>query len=296
MSYKNSKKTFADCLKQALTLEIPDYHLPSSPPSTPKSPSASSSKSSSYYSGRLFDFKFEDVENDTHSEIFKRVFNDSQDPLKSIQNSEYRFLITPPSNTDIITDCVWVPTSKHVAQILGKKGCKIRALRETTNTIIRSPLPKEEPVFVIKGKKDGVSAAVKAIKSGSEFYTALDAKKDEYFSSDAATYKGESVVVKLTIPEPYVGLVVGIKGCTIKEIEKATNTYIKSPNFDSQSIFTITGAPRYCEKAMNFISRYLDLRGVGPGIVIESFSDLECFPGWTPWHYSFVWVHTNPAN
>lgn len=287
MSNNDCKKTFADYLKQALKLEIDENPLPSCP---------STSKSSSYYPCRLLDLKWEDVEHNPSSKIFKKVFNDSQDPSNSIENSEYRFLAAPPLNTDIITECIKVPTSKHVAQILGKKGCKIRALRESTKTYIRSPLPKEEPVFVVKGKKEGVLAAVKAIKSASEFFTSLETPKEEPYNGDTGTYQGESIVVKLTIPEPYVGLVVGIKGCTIKEIEKATNTYIKSPNFESKPVFTITGAPEYCEKAMNFISRYLDLRGVGPGIVIESFSDVECLPHRIPWHYSFVWVHTNPGN
>lgn len=45
--------------------------------------------------------------------------------------------------SDLVTEHVPVPNAKHVAQILGKKGSKIRALRETTNTYIRSPLPRE---------------------------------------------------------------------------------------------------------------------------------------------------------
>lgn len=300
MTNEDYQKTLSEYLKRVLKLEIEDDpdHLSAS----------SSSKSPSYYPSRLLDLKFKVDEhaNGPDLDIFKKVFGSkdpspSQSTKDSIINSEYRFLAAPPLNASVITDCVAVPTSKHVAQILGKKGCKIRALRETTKTFIRSPLPNEEPVFIVKGKKDGVATAVEAIKSASKFFTSLDNEKEHACSCDTRTNRGESIVVKLKIPEPYVGLVVGIKGCTIKEIEKATNTYIKSPTLDLEPVFTITGAPEYCEKAMNFISRYMDLRGVGPGIFVENFSNLEVFPGklsssWNSCAYSFTWVHINPAN
>lgn len=294
MENQGYNRSLTEYLRQALKLESQDDQL-----------LLSSHNSPSYYPSRLLDLKWDGgKENVSNLNIIKKVFGDppptSQPCNDSILNSEYGFLAAPPLNTHFITECVTVPTSKHVAQILGKKGSKIRELRDATKTYIRSPLPNEEPVFVIKGKKAGVDEAVKAIKVAAQFFSTLDKDKEKSYNSDFVSYRGESIVVKFFIPESFVGLVVGIKGSTIKEIEKATNTYIKSPNFGSSSIFTITGAPDNCEKAMHFISRYLEYRGVGPGLVIENFSDLERSAGYiSPENsclYSFSWVHINPTN
>lgn len=47
------------------------------------------------------------------------------------------------------TECVPVPSSEHVAEIVGRQGCKIKALRAKTNTFIKTPIRGEEPIFVI---------------------------------------------------------------------------------------------------------------------------------------------------
>lgn len=110
---------------------------------------------------------------------------------------------------------------------------------------------------------------MKAINSASNFFTSIENDKEKSHIEAITSSNGQVIVVKFSIPEDYVGLVVGVKGGTIKEIEKQTKVYIQSPTMDSESesTFTITGSPENCEKAMNFISRYLALRGVGPGTV-----------------------------
>ncbi|GIY18148.1 RNA-binding protein MEX3D [Caerostris extrusa] len=55
-----------------------------------------------------------------------------------------------------------VPSSEHVAEIVGRQGCKIKALRAKTNTYIKTPVRGEEPVFVVTGRKEDVSAAKRA--------------------------------------------------------------------------------------------------------------------------------------
>lgn len=201
---------------------------------------------------------------------------------------ESRFFATSSSN--MVTQYVSVPTSKHVAQILGKKGSKIRALRETTSTYIRSPLPREESVFIVKGKNEDVLEAVKAIKSASDFFTYLEQEKEMCRNTAITSCEGHVITVKLSIPERFVGLVVGVKGGTIKEIEKQTKAYIQSPTKHSDPVFTIIGSTENCEKAMNLISRYLALRGVGPGIIEDSdnFSASGC-------DYFFTWLHVAQA-
>lgn len=295
------------CFKSGLNLEIPSdlETFSSSPP---------------YYTPScLLDMNWNDGDDDYFMlDMFKKVFNcasqssSSMDLLQtstplpqsdSSSSSDYRFFdsTAPALNANMITECVSVPSSKHVAQILGKKGSKIRALRETTKTYIRSPLPKEEPVFVVKGRREDVNEAVKAIKSASDFFTSLDFQKEESLSTAISSSRGQAIIVKFSIPEMYVGLVVGVKGCTIKEIEKQTKTYIQSPTMDSEPIFTITGSPKDCEKAMNFVSRYLALRGVGPGTIesrdhLETSGESASSLSSSGCDYVFAWVHIDPPH
>lgn len=291
--------------KSRLNMDVPSdlTTFPSSPPF--------------YKPSCLLDMNWNDGDDDVFIlNMFRKVFNctnpedqsrSSDHPLSSTplkESNDNRFFdpTSPAFNSNLVTECVTVPSSKHVAQILGKKGSKIRALRETTKTYIRSPMPKEEPVFIIKGKKEDVAEAVKAIRSASEFFTSLEFQKEISYTTAMSSSRGEAIVVKLTIPEVYVGLVVGVKGVTIKEIEKQTKTYIQSPTMDSEPVFTITGAPNDCEKAMSFISRYLTLRGVGPGTV-EYVNSLEVSQGSgasslsnSACDYNFAWTLTTDTS
>lgn len=305
--------------KKALNLEIP---IPSDLSLSPASKMSSMMTSFQdysppteevYYHPRaLLDMNWNDGDDDLFMlSIFKKVFA-CQDRLQSVDqlaktstplgskndtiNWESDNRLFAPSNTTsfMVTEYVSVPTCKHVAQILGKKGSKIRALRETTNTYIRSPLPREESVFIVKGKMEDVFEAVKAIKSASDFFTSLENEKELSHNVAITSSQGQDIiVVKFSIPECYVGLVVGVKGVTIKEIEKQTKAYIQSPTMDAEPIFTITGSPENCEKAMNLISRYLVLRGVGPGTV-ECIEDPDSSRASTSstlgCNYFFTWI------
>ncbi len=62
-----------------------------------------------------------------------------------------------------MTECVPVPSSEHVAEIVGRQGCKIKALRAKTNTYIKTPVRGDEPVFIITGRKEDVQIAKKEI-------------------------------------------------------------------------------------------------------------------------------------
>lgn len=69
------------------------------------------------------------------------------------------------------TECVPVPSSEHVAEIVGRQGCKIKGLRAKTNTYIKTPVRGEEPVFVVTGRKEDVNAAKNEILSAAEHFT-----------------------------------------------------------------------------------------------------------------------------
>ena len=89
------------------------------------------------------------------------------------ETSLANFDIKRPSsgNTTNITDRVTVPTSEHVAEIVGRQGCKIKALRNKMNTYIKTPGRGESPLFVITGQKNDVEFAVAEIKNASAHFT-----------------------------------------------------------------------------------------------------------------------------
>ena len=74
-----------------------------------------------------------------------------------------------------MTECVPVPSSEHVAEIVGRQGCKIKALRAKTNTYIKTPVRGDEPVFIITGRKEDVQIAKKEILSAAEHFSQIRA-------------------------------------------------------------------------------------------------------------------------
>ena len=71
--------------------------------------------------------------------------------------------ITSDRRQKIYCETVSVANSGHVAQIVGKNGCKIKHLRAKYGTYIHTPAANEEPVFIIRGPKDKVMAVKQEI-------------------------------------------------------------------------------------------------------------------------------------
>jgi RNA-binding protein MEX3 len=81
-------------------------------------------------------------------------------------------------NNKNVTDCVPVPSSEHVAEIVGRQGCKIKALRAKTNTYIKTPIRGESPMFTITGRKEDVNMAKKEILSAAEHFSQIRARRN----------------------------------------------------------------------------------------------------------------------
>ena len=135
-----------------------------------------------------------------------------------------------------MTECVPVPSSEHVAEIVGRQGCKIKALRAKTNTYIKTPVRGEEPVFVVTGRKEDVACAKREILSAADHFSQIRASRKSNINSTLAfgqlmaSTPGQTTV-QVRVPYRVVGLVVGPKGATIKRIQQQTQTYIgKSHN------------------------------------------------------------------
>ncbi|XP_063001972.1 RNA-binding protein MEX3A isoform X2 [Elgaria multicarinata webbii] len=162
------------------------------------------------------------------------------------------------SNT---TECVPVPSSEHVAEIVGRQGCKIKALRAKTNTYIKTPVRGEEPVFMVTGRREDVAMARREIISAAEHFSMIRASRNKAGTAfgSAPTLPGQ-VTIRVRVPYRVVGLVVGPKGATIKRIQQQTNTYIITPSRDRDPVFEITGAPGNVERAREEIETHIAVR------------------------------------
>jgi RNA-binding protein MEX3 len=204
--------------------------------------------------------------------------NDHHDNNNTTTN--FTFDNEQPRKSANYTESVHVPSSEHVAEIVGRQGCKIKGLRAKTNTYIKTPMRIEEPVFVVTGRKEDVAEAKKEILSAAEHFTQIRASRrsennnggagsptspgscvnpGSSSSSLAPTSPGH-ITAQLPVPLKEVGLVVGPKGATIKRIQQQTQTYIVTPGRDKKPIFEVTGLPENVEKACDEIRRYLDMR------------------------------------
>merc|ERR1719464_481593 len=167
-----------------------------------------------------------------------------------------------------MTECVPVPSSEHVAEIVGRQGCKIKALRAKTNTYIKTPVRGEEPVFVVTGRKEDVGLAKAEILSAAAHFSQIRASRKSNINSTLALGQmmantpGQTTI-QVRVPYRVVGLVVGPKGATIKRIQQQTHTYIVTPSRDKEPVFEVTGLPENVEMARKEIEAHIELRTGG---------------------------------
>ncbi|XP_030647437.1 RNA-binding E3 ubiquitin-protein ligase MEX3C [Chanos chanos] len=169
-----------------------------------------------------------------------------------------------------VTECVGVPSSEHVAEIVGRQGCKIKALRAKTNTYIKTPVRGEQPVFVVTGRKEDVAVAKREILSAAEHFSLIRVSRSKAspLSAVAAgltaapSLPGQTTI-QVRVPYRMVGLVVGPKGATIKRIQQQTHTYIVTPSRDKEPVFEVTGMPENVDRAREEIEAHIASRTGG---------------------------------
>lgn len=146
-------------------------------------------------------------------------------------------------------------------------GCKIKALRAKTNTYIKTPVRGEEPVFVVTGRKEDVSAAKREILSAAEHFSQIRAQRKNNMNGSLAPGPNSSIpgqtTIQVRVPYRVVGLVVGPKGATIKRIQQQTNTYIVTPSREKEPVFEVTGLPDNVETARKEIEAHIAMRTGG---------------------------------
>uniref|UniRef100_A0A8C6P055 Mex-3 RNA binding family member C n=1 Tax=Nothobranchius furzeri TaxID=105023 RepID=A0A8C6P055_NOTFU len=163
------------------------------------------------------------------------------------------------------TECVAVPSSEHVAEIVGRQGCKIKALRAKTNTYIKTPVRGEQPVFVVTGRKEDVAMAKREILSAADHFSLIRASRNKTGPLSAVNTLGTPALpgqttIQVRVPYRVVGLVVGPKGATIKRIQQQTHTYIVTPSRDKEPVFEVTGMPENVDRAREEIEAHIALR------------------------------------
>lgn len=165
------------------------------------------------------------------------------------------------------TECVVVPTSEHVAEIVGRQGCKIKALRAKTNTYIKTPVRGEDPVFVVTGRKEDVVMAKREILSAAEHFSLIRASRNKVVApglglNSVPCHPGQTTI-QVRVPYRMVGLVVGPKGATIKRIQQQTHTYIVTPSREKEPVFEVTGMPENVDRAREEIEAHIAVRTAG---------------------------------
>uniref|UniRef100_A0A0K0DAU0 KH domain-containing protein n=1 Tax=Angiostrongylus cantonensis TaxID=6313 RepID=A0A0K0DAU0_ANGCA len=174
------------------------------------------------------------------------------------------------------SESVEVPSSEHVAEIVGRQGCKIKALRAKTNTYIKTPIRGEDPVFVVTGKAEDVLEAKREIECAAEHFTQIRASRRHSHGAPAPGH----VTLYVRVPLRVVGLVVGPKGATIKRIQQDTHTYIITPSREREPIFEVTGLPQNVEAARKEIEQHIYQRTgnmpmTDPDASITQYSNLQ---------------------
>ncbi|XP_034956236.2 RNA-binding E3 ubiquitin-protein ligase MEX3C [Zootoca vivipara] len=182
-------------------------------------------------------------------------------PVPALNGEQAALLRRKSVNT---TECVPVPSSEHVAEIVGRQGCKIKALRAKTNTYIKTPVRGEEPIFVVTGRKEDVAMAKREILSAAEHFSMIRASRNKNGPalgglSCNPNLPGQTTV-QVRVPYRVVGLVVGPKGATIKRIQQQTHTYIVTPSRDKEPVFEVTGMPENVDRAREEIEMHIAMR------------------------------------
>ena len=177
----------------------------------------------------------------------------------------------PPS--EYTTQSVTVPSSDHVAKIIGRKGWRIKPLQAKAR--IRTPARGEPPIFIITGRPEDVGEVKRELITIASRITesiAFRKKKAMTFQSQSPTK--ERIRIDVRVPRRAVGLVIGRKGAMIKNIQELTNTLIVTPaKHHKKHCFIVSGKPEDVERARRKIDCCVAMRREGSAL--DSHSDSE---------------------
>lgn len=156
--------------------------------------------------------------------------------LQSLEDYPHAPSTIDPSNR--IEELMPVPNTEFVALIVGRNGHKIKAIRERTDTFIKTPLRNEAPIFKIAGNVHNVNKAKQEITDIVQRLQSPQYRLGNMLGEDPLTPRTK---LEVRVPFKFVGLVVGFQGSTIMEIQCKTKTHIQTPAHGGEPIFEIIG-------------------------------------------------------
>ncbi|KAH7645449.1 kh domain containing protein 2 [Dermatophagoides farinae] len=176
---------------------------------------------------------------DSNSVISYGVNSIINSSSSSIINGEQQQQQSSDKRRKTYCETVSVENSGHVAQIVGKNGCKIKHLRAKYDCYIHTPTANEEPVFIISGNKDKVLAVKQEIiKADSHFANIKEERNTKILQK---INLNDAACIRLFIPDKYIGLVVGRNGWFVKDLQTMHNIYIETPKFNICNFFQLFG-------------------------------------------------------
>lgn len=129
----------------------------------------------------------------------------------------------------------FVASNEHAAEVIGRKGWKIKEIASKTNTRIKCPTPDGMPVFQIFGQKINALKAKRLITAWANNFDHMKTKKR------SIRWTPGDVVDTVLLHSSDVSTVIGRKGKQVKTIAETANAAIVSPDINKEPIFIVSG-------------------------------------------------------
>lgn len=131
---------------------------------------------------------------------------------------------------------VFVSSSEHAAEIIGKKGRKIKKIARDTQTFIKCPSPRNPPIFEIYGRKrHQIVRAKRLIQTFANHFDKMKNKKRQI-----QLIPGEKIET-IWFEKIDVACIIGKRGSQIKKIMFFSQTKTISPDTNKKPIFIVIG-------------------------------------------------------
>ncbi|PXF45426.1 Far upstream element-binding protein 1 [Gracilariopsis chorda] len=195
---------------------------------------------------------------------------DARSHQSSSVHSSNHMSTTKSSSTSDMCKTVYVPTS-CVGLVIGRNGETIKSLQDRSGADIKvTPDRKATPgsddrSILISGTEDAIATAHQLV---SEIVNDARSRRPSHHGAlqPGATFKGQPVITEaLAVPNEKVGLIIGKKGITIRELQVKSGAKIQVAKDDSSirndgsRPIAITGARSQVEDAKAMIANKINV-------------------------------------
>lgn len=141
----------------------------------------------------------------------------------------------------------FVASNEHAAEVIGRKGWKIKQIASETGTQIKCPTPHTPPVFYIFGNKMNSLKAKRMITAWANNFDLMKTKKR------SIRWTPGDIVDTVLLNSKDVSTVIGRKGRQVKRIAEIASVAIVSPDINKEPIFILSGKKTNVETAIFWI-------------------------------------------